>query len=383
MNRIAKLFGVCKYHLMTAVMVVFAALMVQSAPTSADIADVQVPSDGIFADIYRDVSPSVVSINVVARRDGNDMFEQEQPAIGSGTGFVLDNEGHIMTNNHVVDGATNIEVSFVDGTLASARVIGLDPDSDLAVIQAELPQEDLDALQPVRFGDSSSLEIGQSVLAIGSPFGQRWTLTSGIISALDRSIQGLTDFSIGGVIQTDAAINPGNSGGPLLNLDGEVIGVNSQIVSATRSNSGIGFAVPGNLAQRVARDLIDSGFVNYSYLGITGRNVDLALIQAFELANDTQGVLVAEAVAGGPASRAGLESARFDEEEQALDVRTAPDSADIITAINGEPLTGINELVTYLAAETQPGDTITLTVLRLGDGFVEERTFDVRLTPRP
>ena len=315
------------------------------APVSAQSNEGNIPSDDIFADIYDQVSPSVVSISVVARRSDTNLFNQDETVIGGGTGFVLDTDGYIMTNNHVVDGATEIEVSFVDGTLASARIIGLDPDSDLAVIQVDLPEEDLTELQPVTFGDSDALRIGQTVLAIGSPFGQRWTLTSGIISAIDRSIQGLTDFSIGSVIQTDTAINPGNSGGPLLDLNGHVVGVNSQIISRSGSNAGIGFAIPGNLAQRVARDLIDNGFVDYSYLGISGRDVFLPLIESFDLPNDTQGVVVAEVVPGGPASRAGLESATYPEDTDTSNPRAVPETVDIITAIDDEPLSGMSELV--------------------------------------
>ncbi|GAB4320270.1 MAG: hypothetical protein Kow00117_09790 [Phototrophicales bacterium] len=342
-----------------------------------------IPSDDVFADVYDQVSPSVVSISVVARRSEATPFNQDGTVIGGGTGFVLDNEGHIMTNNHVVDGAIEIEVSFLDGTLARARIVGLDPDSDLAVIQVDLPEEDLARLQPVTFGDSDALRIGQTVLAIGSPFGQRWTLTSGIVSAVDRSIQGLTNFSIGGVIQTDAAINPGNSGGPLLDLNGHVIGVNSQIISRSGSNAGVGFAIPGNLAQRVARELIENGFVDYSYLGISGRDVFLPLIEAFELPNNTQGVVVVEVVPGGPAGRAGLESASYADTESANNPRAVPEAVDIITAIDDEPLSGIGELISYLAAETEPGQTVTLTVLRLNGDSQEEMQFDVRLTPRP
>jgi S1-C subfamily serine protease len=353
------------------------------APILAQTNDVTSPIDDIFAEVYNQVSPSVVSINVVARREGTGFFGQDQEVIAGGTGFVLDTSGHILTNNHVVDGATEIDVSFVDGTLASAQITGLDPDSDLAVIQVDLPESDLAELQPVEFGDSDALQIGQTVLAIGSPFGQRWTLTSGIVSATGRSIQSLTDFSIGGVIQTDAAINPGNSGGPLLDLSGRVIGVNSQIISSTNSSAGIGFAIPGNLAQRVAQKLIESGFVDYSYLGISGRDVYLPLIQEFELPNDTQGVVVAEISPGGPASRAGLEGPVYANTDDANNARAVPESVDVITAIDDEPLSGISELISYLAAKTEPGQTVTLTVLRLNDGSSEELTLDVGLTPRP
>ncbi len=365
------------------VLVVFVMALGIASPILAQGSSVSVPTDTVFAEVYQDVSPSVVSINVVARHEGTGMFGQDEQVIAGGTGFVLDTQGNIITNNHVVDGATDIDVSFVDGTLASAKIVGLDPDSDLAVIQVDLPEGDLAELQPIEFGDSDGLQIGQTVLAIGSPFGQRWTLTSGIVSATGRSIRGLTDFSISGVIQTDAAINPGNSGGPLLDLNGQVVGVNSQIISSTSSSAGIGFAIPGNLAQRVAQDLIENGFVDYSYLGISGRDVYLPLIKGFDLPNDTQGVVVADVSAGGPASRAGLASPTFTNEDDANDARAVPESVDIITAINDQPLSSINELIGYLAAKTKPGDTATLTVLRLNGESTDELTFDVRLTPRP
>jgi 2-alkenal reductase len=185
------------------------------------------------------------------------------------------------------------------------------------------------------------------------------------------------------VIQTDAAINPGNSGGPLLDLNGHVIGVNSQIISQSQSSSGIGFAIPSNLAQRVAQDLITNGFVNYSYIGIGGRDVYLPLIQGFDLPSRTQGVVVTTVSPGGPAERAGIQGAEFGNDNDANDSRAVPDSVDIITAINGEPISGIGELIAYLASETEPGQTANLTVLRLSDGKSEEMQLDVKLTPRP
>lgn len=368
---------------LTIALVLFILALGTESPMLAQSENVVSPTDDIFSDVYEQVSSSVVSISVVARRPETGFLDQDQTVISGGTGFILDTQGHILTNNHVVDGATEIEVNFIDGTLAGARIIGLDPDSDLAVIEVDLPQADLESLHPVTFGDSDSLKIGQTVLAIGSPFGQRWTLTSGIVSAIGRTIRGLTNFSIGGVIQTDAAINPGNSGGPLLDLEGRVVGVNSQIISSTRSSAGVGFAIPGNLAQRVARDLIENGFVDYSYLGIRGRDVYLPLIRAFDLPNHTQGVVVAEVTPGGPASRAGLEDPVYGDEADPSNPRAVPESLDIITAIDSEQLSGISELISYLAAETKPGDSVTLTILRLSDESSEELELEVRLTPRP
>ena len=341
----------------------------QTAPPNQahPLADVE----QVYSNIYKQVTPSVVSINVVARSSASSSFQQDDGLLeGTGTGFVIDTEGHIVTNNHVVEGATRIEVNFFDGTIVKGEVVGLDPDSDLAVIQVDLPQ---DELHPVTFGDSSSLFVGQSVVAIGSPFGQRWTMTTGIVSATDRTITGLTNYQIGSVIQTDAAINPGNSGGPLLDLAGNVVGVNSQIVSRSNSSSGIGFSIPSNLVKRVATDLIDKGQVSYSYLGLSSypNDVDLAIMQALDLPNNTRGVVVMSASPGSPAAQAGLRSAG---QMTTIDALTVPSSADIITAIDGQPITGFNSLITYLTNNTEPGQQVTLTVLRNG------RTIQLPLT---
>lgn len=358
-----KRFGAVVLIVLAVALTVFALPAFAEAQLQQTLTD----TETIYSQIYNQVSPSVVAINVSGTAANGAQTG------GSGSGFVIDKDGHIVTNNHVVDGATSIEVDFLDGTLARAQVIGTDPDSDLAVIQVDLPA---DVLTPVTFADSDALEIGQSVLAIGSPFGQRWTLTEGIVSALDRTIQGLTNFSIGGVIQTDAPINPGNSGGPLLDIQGRVIGVNSQILSSTGSSSGIGFAIPSNLTQKVATELIQKGFVEYSYIGISGGDVNLDLIEGLDLPSNTRGVVVSEVVAGGPAARAGLHSAG---ENIVINNLRVPQSVDIITAINGQPLSGIADLISYLAKNTTPGDTVTLTVLRSGQGTMD---FDVQLTPR-
>lgn len=309
--------------------------------------------EGIFAAVYAEVSPSVVSINVTERTEGDAEIPFDDSILrGGGTGFVYDTTGHIITNAHVVEGASEIEVYFLDGTIARAEVVGLDFDSDIAVIQVEnVPEE---RLRPVVFGDSDALIVGQATLAIGSPFGEDWTLTSGIVSAVNRSIRGLSEFSTGAVIQTDAAINPGNSGGPLLNLDGEVVGVNSQIVSATRSNSGIGFAVPSNLVVRVAQDLIANGEVAYSYMGISGMDMSLGVIEEFALPNNLQGAVVSSVLQGSPAAGSGLRN-------------PSNTSVDIITAIDGADINSMDDLLAYLASYTKPGDTVTMSVYRGGE----------------
>lgn len=319
-----------------------------------------------FTQLYQQVSPSVVALRVtVTGRNGR--------TIGSstGSGFVIDTEGRIVTNNHVVNRANFIEVEFYDGTLAEGQVIGLDPDSDLAVIDVNIPSE---KLFPIAFGDSETLMVGQPVVAIGSPFGQNWTLTTGVVSGLNRVLEGLTSYSIGGVIQTDAAINPGNSGGPLLNLSGQVIGVNSQIATNSGSNSGVGFAIPSNLVQRVARELVENGSVNYSYIGISGTDVTLSIIRTLNLPDNIRGIVVSQVVARGPAAQAGLRGSSL------TATTNSAMNVDVITAIDGMSIKGMNELVSYLAGQTIPGQTITLSILRDG---VQMINLPVELRSRP
>lgn len=310
------------------------------------------------AQIYQTISPSVVAINIAANGRG-----------GGGSGFVIDTQGHIVTNNHVAEGATFIEIEFFDGMLAEAQIVGLDPDSDIAVVKVDVPSNQL---RPITFGNSSALTIGEPVLAIGSPYGQDWTLTTGIVSGTNRVIQGQTSFSIGGVIQTDAAINPGNSGGPLLNQQGQVIGVNSQIISGSGSSSGVGFAVPGNLVQRVASELIANNRVQYSYIGISGTDVTLNMLRSLNLTQNVRGVFVSDTVNGGPAAVAGLQAA--------IGTNNTISGYDIITAVNGLPIEGMDDLISYLALNTVPGDTVTLNILRNG---TQSFSLPIVLAPRP
>jgi S1-C subfamily serine protease len=324
-------------------------------------------AESLVSGIYNRVSPSVVSISVVGR-NANGLFG------AGGTGFVIDTQGHIVTNYHVVEDATQIEVNFLDGTIVNAEAIGLDPDSDLAALKVDIPA---DRLVPVPLGDSDALFIGETVLAIGSPFGQRWTLTTGIVSALNRTIRGISNYSVGSVIQTDAAINPGNSGGPLVNLNGEVIGVNSQIRSETGSNTGVGFAIPSNLVKRVVADLIAEGEVAYSFLGIRAdTEMSLDIIEELNLPNNTRGVVVTDVEAGGPAALGGLQSARGQRlQNGGFDLI----SADIITAIDGRAVTTFSDLISYLAINTRPGQTINLSVLR--DGQTVNLTLTLQARP--
>jgi 2-alkenal reductase len=338
----------------------------QATPAQPVPAAPSTDSEKEFSTIYNQVSPSVVSINVSGTSSDGSQFQ------AAGTGFVIDQQGHIVTNDHVVDSTSTIEVNFLDGMIVKADVVGLDRDSDLAVIKVDVPANEL---KPITFGDSDKLFIGETTLAIGSPFNQRWTLTTGIVSALDRTISGQTQYSVGSAIQTDAAINPGNSGGPLLNLQGEVIGVNSQILSQSNSSSGVGFAIPSNLVKRVADEIINTGKVEYSYLGISAASgIDLSLIEALKVPNNTQGVVVGDVQANGPAEKAGLKPAAGGNSRLA-----EPTSADIITAIDGQKITDMSGLVSYLANNTKPGQTINLTVLRDGNNI----NVPVILTARP
>ncbi len=332
-------------------------------------------SEQAYAKVYNEVGPSVVSINVVAQSSATNGFSNQGSLIqGTGTGFVIDTAGHIVTNNHVVDGAISVEVNFFDGSIYRGTVVGVDPDSDLAVIQVDRPANEL---HPVTLGNSDNLFIGEEVVAIGSPFNQPWTLTTGVISALDRTIDSLGQFQIGSVIQTDAAINPGNSGGPLVNMNGEVVGVNSQILSQSRSSSGIGFAIPSNLVKRVAPALINTGKVDYSYLGISGGDITLSTIESLKLPNNARGVVVSSVEPTGPAGKAGLQNATISTNSNGESV---PTSADIITQIDGQPVTSMEALIAYLASNTKPGDTVNLTVVRNG---TQELTLPVTLAPRP
>ncbi|MBE2182941.1 MAG: trypsin-like peptidase domain-containing protein [Anaerolineae bacterium] len=319
-------------------------------------------SERLLNSLYESVSPSVVLIHV-------SINTQNGSGEATGSGFIYDQSGNIVTNNHVVDGASDISVMFYDGRIVRGEIVGVDADSDLAVIHVDnVPAE---SMRPLPLADSGTLFVGQEVFALGAPFNQAWTMTTGIISALDRSIQGLTQFSIGSAIQTDAAINPGNSGGPLLNMQGEVVGVNSQILSRSNSSSGIGFAIPSSLVSRVAESLIANGRVDYSYLGLTGTDMSLGLIEALNLPNTTQGVVVSSVERDSPAANGGLLNP--------TGTQTRLDSIDIIISVDGIPVSGMPDLIAYLASSTQPGQLINLNVLRDGQTI----TLPITLTARP
>lgn len=315
-----------------------------------------------LSQLYNRVVPSVVNINIAIGQQG----------VGGGSGFVLDTNGHIVTNNHVVANASYVQVTFQNGLAVEAQIVGTDPDSDLAVIRVDPNGLNL---QPLPLADSDQVFVGQDSLAIGSPFGQDFTLTTGIVSALNRQLDADSNFTIPDVIQTDAAINPGNSGGPLLDLQGRVIGVNSAILTSTGTGSGVGFAIPSNQVRRVAPYLIAQGSYEHSWLGISGSSVAPDQRQAGNLPADLVGVMVVSVTPNGPAGKAGLQGT-----DQGINTPLGilPVGGDIITAINGTPVGSMSDLISYLGRETRPGDTVTLTIYRGGTGQVA-----VQLAARP
>jgi 2-alkenal reductase len=298
--------------------------------------------------LYERVNPAVVHINI---------------GIGQGSGFVFDQAGHIVTNNHVIEGARQVEVTFADGRSAPATIIGTDPASDLAVLQVDAAV----ALTAVELADSDALKVGQLVVAIGSPFGLESTMTMGIISALNRSFPEGT-FQVPDIIQTDAAINPGNSGGPLLDLYGRVIGVNSRIESPIRASSGIGYAIPSNIVRAVVPQLIANGEVQHPWIGISGSEVNGNNAQQFGFNGEQHGVLISSIVAGGPADRAGLRAANA----------STGQGGDLIVGINDQPVATFDDLLGYIVQYTAVGQTIELHLLRDGQIQVVAVTLQAR-----
>jgi len=291
----------------------------------------------------------------------------------TGSGILIDSDGHVLTNAHVVDGSSAITVKFGDGDPLPAKVLGVDDSTDIAVLSVDPGKVDA---KPLPLGDSSSVKVGDGAIAIGNPYGLDRTVTSGIISALQRQISAPNGFTISNVIQTDAAINPGNSGGPLIDSEGRVVGINSQIATGTGSDGsvGIGFAVPINTAKSVAQQIIDGGSVQHAYLGIEGADLTPQLAKILNLDVD-QGVVVEKVTPNGPAADAGLQAGSA---TVAIEGTQMKAGGDVITAIDGKQITGMDDLISAVNAK-QPGDSITLTVLR--DGSSHEIT--VKLGDRP
>lgn len=314
--------------------------------------------------VYNQVASSVVNVSSVVME--LDFFLNPAPKQGSGSGIILDARGYILTNHHVITEAQSIQVTLSDGSSYPAKLVGFDPDSDLAVIRIDAPK---DKLKPIRLGDSDQLQVGQKVLAIGNPFGLKETLTTGIISSIGRSIRAPSGLLIEEMIQTDASINPGNSGGPLLSSRGELIGINTAIFSPSGGSVGIGFAIPVNTAKKVFPQLIARGYVEYPWLGAGLQTLRPSLAEALKL-SVRYGVMLAEVVKDGPADRAGLRGAT---RQVRLGNTIVAIGGDIILQIDGKKAESGDVLIRYLR-EKRPGDRALLTVLRGG------KTINVPLT---
>lgn len=365
------------------------------APATGASGDLLATYQGTLENIYTAVSPSVVNIRVVQQVDSSNSTtsqlpgfpffslpqgqqqpqQQYQSALGSG--FVWDTNGDIVTNNHVISGADKIEVTFSDGTILPATLVGADPDSDLAVIKVDAAASQL---HPVSLSDSTAVKVGQLAVAIGNPFGLEGTMTTGIISAVGRSLPAdetsTQSYTIPDVIQTDAPINPGNSGGVLVDVQGQVVGVTSAIESPVRANAGIGFAIPSAIVNNVVPALIKDGTYTHTWLGISGLNLTPEFATAMNLDAGQRGALVEEVMSNSPAEKAGL---RGSNKDATIEGQTVKVGGDVITAIDNQPVVEMNDLIAYLARSTKVDQTVTLTILRDG----KQRSLDVVLAARP
>jgi S1-C subfamily serine protease len=355
---------------------------VAAAPTATQV--VIQASDGSFnpAQIYKDVAPGVVTITSVFDGGGDSLLGGGASA-GQGSGFVVDKEGDIVTNAHVVTNgghlngggspheAKQVFVEFGDRNRVPASIVGFDADADVALIKVD--PDGLD-LHPVPLSGRSAFAVGEPVAAIGSPFGEDQSLSVGVISATDRTVEGLTNFGIDNAIQTDASINPGNSGGPLLDAKGQVIGINEQIASSSGSNSGVGFAIPVTSVRYSLNQLKADGRVDYAYLGVTSESLYPQLAEHLGLQTDG-GALITDVVNGSPADHAGLHGATDETTFQLQHVKTG---GDVVIAVDDKPVLTNNDL-SELVAQHKPGDTVTLDILR--DGHPAK--VDVTLGSRP
>ena len=328
-----------------------------------------VDEQSLLIALYQRVNPSVVNITVYTQQGNEGLLP-----LGQASGFIYDQSGNIITNAHVVSGADQIEVRFSDGSIQEAVLTGKDLNSDLAVIKVDhLPA----GVLPIPLGNMDNVAVGQTVLAIGNPFGLEGTLTRGIVSAIGRTIPTLTQFRIPKAIQTDAPINPGNSGGPLLNLNGEVIGVNAQIETdgLSQANSGVGFAIPVSIIRRVVPELIDHSNYDWAWLGVRGTDLTQIIAQAMKLQIE-KGAYITDIIEGGPAAKAGLIGAS---DTQTVMGHNVPVGGDVITAINGFPVNNFDDLLIFIALETSPNQTVTLNILRNG----QPQEIQLKLEPRP
>jgi S1-C subfamily serine protease len=321
-----------------------------SPPNTAGMSE----DEAINVRVYSEAAPAVA--NIVTRTLEYDVFMDPVPAEGAGSGFVMDTRGYILTNNHVIENAQAIEVTLGDGLRFPAKLVGTDVRDDVALIKIEPGDHKLTAL-PI--GDSSTLQVGQHVLAIGNPFGFQSTLTTGVVSALGRTVQTSDESFIDGAIQTDAAINHGNSGGPLLNSHGEVIGINSAIYSTSGTTAGIGFAIPINTAKRIAGDLITNGRVRQVYLGFQAMALDPGFAQALGLPIE-EGLLIEDVDQGGPAAQAGL---RGGDRTVIAGMTRIKIGGDVVTAIDGQKIASQLDMAVALDKD-HPGDAVTLEIYR-------------------
>jgi S1-C subfamily serine protease len=319
------------------------------------------------SEIYEQTYKGVVEITAVSSQSSP--LGGEQQAQGQGSGFVYDAEGHMVTNQHVVDGAEAVSVRFWDGSTYDGTVVGSDPSTDLAVIKVDAPAS---ILQPLELGDSTQLSVGKGVVALGSPFGLEGTLTSGIVSALNREMTSPNGFTISNSIQTDAAINHGNSGGPLVNAAGQVIGVNTQIKSESGGSDGIGFAIPSSTVASIVPEIISSGSVEHAYLGVAVASLSQSVADELGV---PAGAMVTEVRQGTPAADAGLKAATG---SAMVDGQNFPTGGDVITAVDNTAVTSGADLQTAVDAK-RPGDTVTITYTRDGSST----TVEVSLGTRP
>ena len=324
-----------------------------------------VTRDLTLIQIFERTEEGVVQVNVHRTSD-------VIGANGVGSGFVFDKNGHIITNEHVVENSDIVTVTFLDGRSYNAEVVGVDAATDIAVIKVNA---DPSLLKPLHIGDSSNLKVGMGVAAIGNPFGLSGTMTSGIVSALGRLLPQETGFSIPDVIQTDAAINPGNSGGPLLNSRGEVVGINTAIQSATGEFTGVGFSIPSNTIAKIVPKLIADGVYSHPWVGISGRDINPALATALNLV-DARGFLIVNVVEGSPAEKAGLKGS---DDTREVDGVEYPFGGDVILAVDGKIVRQIDDILIHLQRYKSVGDEMVLEVLR--DGRVTN--FVVELDERP